>query len=402
MQLDLSSIDWASLTHAYGSAEDVPDLIGALRSSDADVRGEAMTELYGNIFHQGSRYEASAYAVPFLLELVADSTTPDRQELIRLLASLAVGYGHHHAATGFPIAAMRDTMAQVPDQTWQSWSQAMKEWYDIVSTGQRQPIPLSKPERRALETRHELAAYDAVRASVPVLLDCLDDLDAEVAGEAIHALAWFPEEITSIRPRLLAITSDNQQPEQIAGAALVAVGLLGGTLTQPVSDLFDTHLRTTDPHLRWSAAVAWAHLALEDVPDTAVAELRGWAAIRGQDTGQTVWGARRGDLALTMLDRVARPVAEAVRAEHVAAVLAKQPTSNWHNHFNVVLNRAFPRMEPDHGRTFQELAPAQRAVVIWLTENPHVFGTSGPEGPLRQHGLPTTYAALRTYAELDE
>jgi hypothetical protein len=308
---DLNSIDWASLTHAYGSAEDVPGLLSDLRSADAEVRNEARYELNGNIFHQGTRYEASAYAVPFLLELAADPTTPDRHEVISLLTGLATGYGHD-ATTGFPIAAMRDAMAQVPDQTWHSWSQAMKEWYAVVSTGQRQPLPLAKAERRLLETRHGLAAYDAVRAGIPVLLDCLTDLDTEVAGEAVDTLACFPEEFTSIRPGLMAIARDDQRPVQLAGAALVAIGLLGGPCTPSVADLLDTHLRGADPHLSWSAAVAWAHLAGGDAPDSVVAELCTWAAVEGQDAGRTVWGARRGDLSSQMLARIAEPAAEEV------------------------------------------------------------------------------------------
>ncbi|WP_144122833.1 HEAT repeat domain-containing protein [Catellatospora sichuanensis] len=327
MPRDLNSIDWASLTHAYGSAEDVPDLIRALRSPDAEVRQEALYELYGNIYHQGSRYEASAHAVPFLLELAADPSTPDRHEVIHLLADLAVGYGHHHVATGFPITSLREAVAQVPDQTWRSWSQAMKAWYDVVATGQRQPIPLTKPERRLLETRHELAAYDAVRAGVPTLLACLTDLDAEVAGEAIHALAWFPEEGAAIRPGLIAVASDDRQPAQLAEAALVALGLLGGAPAQPVTDLLDANLSGADAHLRWAAAVAWAHLGGDRTPDSAVAELRTWAISGRQNTGQTAWG-QRGSLALQMLDRVAAPVAEQVRAGHATDVLAEQPSSN--------------------------------------------------------------------------
>ncbi|MEU8301336.1 hypothetical protein AB0C04_29115 [Micromonospora sp. NPDC048909] len=402
MRLDLDSIDWASLTHAYGSAEDVPGLIRDLRSSDAEVRSAAMYELYGNIYHQGTRYEASAYAVPFLLELLADPATPARHEVIQLLSCLAVGYTPHDIpAGGFPIAEIRNDVAHVPEETWRRWSQAMKDWYEVVSTGQRQPLPLTKPERRLFETRHALAAYDAVRAGVPLLLTCLADSDAEVVGEAIHALAWFSEEMTSIRPRLLEIASDDQRPAQIVGAALIALGLVGGALTQPLADLLDRKLAGTDPDLRWAAAVAWAQLAGEEVPDSAIAELRGWAAIRQQKSGQTIWFASPSYVALEVLDAFAAAVAEEVRSDLVAAVLAEQPTSNWHNHFNVVLGCAFPQMESDHGRGFEGLTAAQRAVVAWLLDNPHVFGSSGPQGPLRQHGLPTTHEALRAYAGLN-
>jgi HEAT repeat protein len=399
VRLDLDSIDWASLRHAYGSAEDVPGLIRDLRSSDAEVRRAAMYELYGNIYHQGTRYEASAYAVPFLLELVADPDTPARHEVIQLLSCLATGYTPYDLpAGGFPIAEIRNDVAQVPEETWRRWSQAIRDWYEVISTGQRQPFPLTKPEGRLFDTRHALAAYDAVRGGVPLLLTCLADPDPEVVGEAIHALAWFPEEMTSIRPRLLDIASNDQRPVQVVGGALVALGLVGGALTQPVADLLGRNLAVADADLRWAAALAWAQLAGEGLPDAAVAELRGWAAIRQQDAGRTIWGADPSDVALEVLDAVAAPVAEQVRSDLVAAVLAEQPTSNWHNHFNVVLGCAFPQMESDHGRGFEELTAAQRAVVIWLIDNPHVFGSSGPQLPLRQHGLPTTHEALRAYA----
>jgi hypothetical protein len=401
MRGDLESVGWASLTHAYGSAEDVPGLLEDLRSPDGEVRNAAQYELYGNIFHQGTRYEASAYAVPFLLELVADPATPGRHEVVRLLSCLAVGYGQYHVATGFPIDELRDTVARVPDETWQRWSAAMRDWYDVVRTGRRQPPPLDKDELRLLERRHELAAYDAVRAGVPVLLACLTDPDAEVVGEAVQALAWFPEAADAIRPGLLAIAADDGQPVRIAGAALVGLGLLGGTLTPPVADLLDQQLGGAEPHLRWSAAVAWALLTGDDVPDPVIAELRTWAVTDDRADEPTIWEASPADVALELLDRVAPAVAEQVRADRVAEALAEEPTSNWHNHFNVVLDRAFPEMDRDHGRGFAELTSGQREVVRWLTRNPQVFGTSGPAGPLRQYGLPTTYEALRAYAGVD-
>jgi HEAT repeat protein len=302
VRLDLDSIDWASLTHAYGSAEDVPGLIGDPRSSDAEVRKAAMDELYSNIYHQGTRYEARAYAVPFLLELMADPTTPARHEIIQLLSCLATGYTPYYVtAGGFPIAEIRNEVAQVPGETWRRWSQATNDWYEVVRTGQRQPLPLTEPERRLLDTWQALAAYDAVRAGVPLLLTCLADPDVEVVGEAIDALAWFPEDMTSIRPRVLDIACDDQRPAQIVGGALLALGLVGGECTQPVADLLDGNLASTDPDLRWAAAVAWAHLAGEGMPDTALAELRGWAAIWRQDRGETIWGATPSYVALDVL-----------------------------------------------------------------------------------------------------
>lgn len=90
---ELDQIPWKKLTHAYGSAEDVPGLLRALRTATPELRGEEspLWQLFGNIWHQGTVYEATTYAVPFLIELAADSRTPDRIGILGLLAEIARG-----------------------------------------------------------------------------------------------------------------------------------------------------------------------------------------------------------------------------------------------------------------------------------------------------------------------
>ncbi|MFJ7526682.1 HEAT repeat domain-containing protein [Streptomyces griseus] len=68
---ELDALPWASYTHAYGSAEDVPGALRALAGDDDAAAQEAQSELYGSILHQGSVYEASAHAVPFLARIAA-------------------------------------------------------------------------------------------------------------------------------------------------------------------------------------------------------------------------------------------------------------------------------------------------------------------------------------------
>lgn len=89
----LDQIPWKDLTHAYGSAADVPQLLRSLRSAPAALKGEdsPLWQLFGNIWHQGTVYEATAYAVPFLIELAADPHTPDRVGILSLLAEIASG-----------------------------------------------------------------------------------------------------------------------------------------------------------------------------------------------------------------------------------------------------------------------------------------------------------------------
>src|SRR4051794_16456277 len=48
----LDEIDWDGLTHAYGNAGDIPELIRALASRDPDDRENAIDALYDALCHQ--------------------------------------------------------------------------------------------------------------------------------------------------------------------------------------------------------------------------------------------------------------------------------------------------------------------------------------------------------------
>lgn len=88
----LDSVPWAELEHAYGSAEDVPGLLRKLLNPDPAVRSETIWTLYGNVFHQGTRYPATPYVIPFLIELCESSETPGRGNLLNYWKSLITGY----------------------------------------------------------------------------------------------------------------------------------------------------------------------------------------------------------------------------------------------------------------------------------------------------------------------
>jgi hypothetical protein len=86
----LDDVPWQSLRHAYGTAEDVPVLIRTLTRSD-DQQEDALADLLGNIWHQGTVYEASSFAVPFLVGLAAEPSITRRDEILGLIGSLATG-----------------------------------------------------------------------------------------------------------------------------------------------------------------------------------------------------------------------------------------------------------------------------------------------------------------------
>ena len=83
--------DWGWLSHAHGEAADVPWLLRSIASTDPKVRQEPIYELFGNIWHQGTVYPATAAAVPFLYELLTAPDVEDKPSIAHLLACIADG-----------------------------------------------------------------------------------------------------------------------------------------------------------------------------------------------------------------------------------------------------------------------------------------------------------------------
>src|SRR5579863_10499965 len=92
----LKTVHWNELSHAYGEANDVPKLLLALISGKKKVRQRAIGTLFTTIYHQGTVYQASAYAAPFLIELLTYEQVQGKEDLLFLLAHLARGDGYHH------------------------------------------------------------------------------------------------------------------------------------------------------------------------------------------------------------------------------------------------------------------------------------------------------------------
>jgi hypothetical protein len=88
----LDAVPWADLEHAYGSAADVPDLLRKLLDADPKVRSDVLRKLYSNVFHQGTRYQATSYVIPFLIEMCASPDVPRRGDLLGFWGGLITGY----------------------------------------------------------------------------------------------------------------------------------------------------------------------------------------------------------------------------------------------------------------------------------------------------------------------
>ncbi|MEU4215005.1 hypothetical protein AB0F10_06545, partial [Actinoplanes sp. NPDC026623] len=84
----VDEVAWDLLSHAYGAATDVPDLLRALTDPDPAVRENALDAMYGAVHHQGDVYDSTVAVIPFLLRLVADRRRPGRAAVVELLAGI--------------------------------------------------------------------------------------------------------------------------------------------------------------------------------------------------------------------------------------------------------------------------------------------------------------------------
>jgi hypothetical protein len=169
----LDRTDWAGLTHAYGPAADVPGLLRALASRKKAVRDEALDTLCGNIWHQGTVYEATAHAVPFLVELLATPAIAGKAELLSLLHALATGRSY------------RDVHQHL-------------DFYHVERTTEAYQVQLRK------ELEDVRAARAAVVAGTPTYVRLLAARTPGVRTAAAHLLSECAERAAETEPLLRA------------------------------------------------------------------------------------------------------------------------------------------------------------------------------------------------------
>jgi hypothetical protein len=170
----LAEIPWRDLSHAYGSAEDVPGLLRDIASGDAEAVGNAVGGLFGNIWHQGSVYPATEYAVPFLARMAAAGLASC--DLAQLLGCIAESVDYRSATPGAAraaVAAQAGLLAPLLDSP-DSQVRAVVAWALAQSGPAAEAFP-------ALRSRWETEQDPPVRAA---LLRAMSELDPPQALSA--------------------------------------------------------------------------------------------------------------------------------------------------------------------------------------------------------------------------
>ena len=355
----LDSIPWANLTHAYGSATDVPQILLDL----ADSSEEAVNELFGNIWHQGTVYEATAYAVPYLIEILDDPGNTVKMWICNLLASIANGTSYHDVH--------RPMFAKIG-------------YNEVDQTVIDQELGWVRAAQEAV-----IAGFESYRR-----LANSQDRDTWLAALFLMvSLPVYREETTrGIAERLGATGGEDETTR--AGLYL----LLGrtGDQSQPTLDTLAAGLSGDSLVLRRAAAVALATIKPEPFPTAAreaVIECLFDDAVEETFVGLP-WDSMEDvdrDSLMSVLDNDTRlDIAARVMADIVNG-------GGTHTSTGMMMDIVFPHDADLKDRPIESLTPLQRKVVKVIAESSQTRRIY--LGSFREWGLPHDKGQLKAYAD---
>jgi hypothetical protein len=339
----LDQIDWSKLKHAYGPASDVPDLLRSLASEDKEDREEAMYELCGNIWHQGTVYEATAPAVPFLLELLESPTVLGKEEILFLLAHLANGSSYHNVHQNLPLLKNQSSTA---------------EWQEQI------PIELGWVRE----------ATNAVKAGEPLYLGLLSHSEGEVREAAVYLLASLDKPAPR-RAGLIWERHEEEKEARVRASLVFGFGILAERNDLNRSLLLHALTSESGDAARLAATLGLVRLAPNQVPREGVAILLEAVAEpnRFDLFGESLWGEEDG-IEKLLCDHLARLEGESALAgeEGLVKLLPAQELPQALTTAEALLALAFNKAIP-RDATFASLTEQQQRILRALAKSPNVW-----------------------------
>ncbi len=101
--IELGDPCWEKLSHAYGSAADVPELLRQLAGATGPkIRydSEPWFTLWSSLCHQGDVYDASYAALPHIVEIACNAKGPIDFSFFQLPAAIEIA---RHSGKGPPV-----------------------------------------------------------------------------------------------------------------------------------------------------------------------------------------------------------------------------------------------------------------------------------------------------------
>ena len=330
----LDKIDWSQLTHAYGTAGDVPVLLRQLASPNAEERESALSDLHANIWHQWTIYEATAAAVPFLIELLTVPSPADKHEILVYLSNLANGTSYcdvHQRLTSFKDEASTDE--------WKKQLAKELEWVQQTRTAVKSGQELYLQLLASGNTKEREAAG--------FLLATMDKRNPEIAPAI-----WNQYEL--------------EKDGRCRASLLIGFGRVCLPTQKNCSLLLDSFIQASSKVERLGAAIALAESFPEELPDDVVREI-----IHAEDFKEldaSPWGTEQIELILegallcfkgNAADFAIRELQRTVNdSEHPHALRAAQ----------MLLGMAFRKQLPKE-TTLESLDDFQRHVIATIRKN---------------------------------
>ena len=198
-----------------------------LKSNDTAIRKYAFNHLAGSICHQGWICTATAYAVPYFIELLQEPAVQEKENILELLADIALA-------------------EPFDEETW-------RHNPEVLSCEVPEHVPFKD-------------ANAAVEAGIPVYLTLLDASELPVRMQAARLLVCFPERGREFW--LVLRVALEREPEEWGKANLILA--LGSLIEQMPEEqgFFDQRLQQSqsEPE-RFALALILARLAKEEAPE---------------------------------------------------------------------------------------------------------------------------------------
>ena len=328
----LDDIPWKDLRHAYGSAADVPPLLRALCGSP-EQQDEALGDLYGNILHQGTVYEATSYAVPFLFEIAAEPTIGMRDLILGFIGTIAIG----------------------------------NSYLDVYEDHKNFSDSLLKKLEEELDVVRRVRL--AVLQHVDVITRLLNDTVPMVRAGAVYILSRFREHLSRFGPLITQAILDESDGHSRAGM-LWCLGDLRDDSPQSLAILEAAVEQTLDLRQAFAAAVALFRInpAINDATHSLLRQLTAATWFAGSFLSGVPWdfsGAVGGNISEFLKDISPDPS----KASKMLLLLLKQGNGdNGIVHDLIKLN--FPE---ENWREYINLTSIQRDVLKQIVETDEVW-----------------------------
>jgi hypothetical protein len=280
---DLLRVNWDRLTHAYGWAVDVPQMLVNLVSPDKKARDAGWEVLWAAVNHQGDYYDSTVAAIPFLIQAAASAKFADRAAILGYFQGRwleAPSYG------GDPLLAEPPGGRDEPTPLLTDEEFAARKQQPLARERSNGEDDFDTQSYR----RMDLCAWQtgrAIRAGQATYQRLLDDPDRTVAAAAANLLMLWPETRAAGKQALARLIAE--EPDPVAqGSRVLELAMYA---TRDDVPRFADWVAPGQPiELRAAAALAWAWAVTPDeLPQPAAEALDAAAAPGCQAFGKLPW-----------------------------------------------------------------------------------------------------------------